>query len=68
MFDLEVYFRGGYFPWGFISYLKLSGFFSVGVYFLDPSQPWCHSKNIAHSDIEPRGDLRLEEIPNYDLS
>ena len=25
-----VYFRGGLFPWGFISYLKRSGFFSEG--------------------------------------
>ena len=28
--------NGGLFPWGIISYLKLCGIFSVGVYFLDP--------------------------------
>ena len=35
---MGVYFRGGYFPWGFISYLKLGGVFSVGGYFLDPAR------------------------------
>ena len=35
--SLGVYFRGVLFPWGFISYLKLGGGFSVGVYFLDPT-------------------------------
>ena len=35
-FKMGVSFRGCLFPWVFIFYLKLSGFFSVGVYFLDP--------------------------------
>ena len=33
---MGVIFRGGYFPWGFISYLNLGGFFFRGGLFPRP--------------------------------
>ena len=35
--SVGVYFRGGYFPWGFISYIKSSGVFFRGGLFPRPT-------------------------------
>ena len=62
-FKIWVYFRGGFFPWGFISHLKLSGVFSVGIYFLSKVKwvffPWGFISYLKLSGVFFRGDLFL---------
>ena len=41
-FKMGVYFRGGLFPWGLFSYLKLSGVFFLGGLFTRPNHGTCY--------------------------